>query len=174
MNIKFLSFLAALTLPLSANAAMPYIGLYQTIDDETNTPKSIVALYEYADGDDTDVAGRIVALYGADGKISETISNPTRIADKVKGSPKMVGLDIIWDMEWGADDKEYSDGKIMDPKSGKIYSSVMWQDTPGKLNVRGKIGPFGRTQHWNTLEAAALPAELQNIDTVAWKPVVVK
>ena len=47
----------------------------------------------------------------------------------------------------------------------------MWQDTPAVLNVRGKIGPFGRTQKWNTMEKSALPTDLQNIDTSTWKPV---
>ena len=174
MNMKIFAMLAGVFVPMVANAAAPFVGLYQTIDDETNTPKSIVALYEYTDGDDTNLAGRIVALYGADGTISETLANPTRVANNVKGAPKMVGLDIIWDMEYDADDKEYSDGKIMDPKSGKIYSSVMWQDTPDALNVRGKIGPFGRTQKWNVLNGADVPTELQNLDTGLWKPVVNK
>ena len=159
-------------LPFVSNAAMPFVGFYQTIDDETNLPKSIVALYEYADGDDMELAGRIVALYNTDGTISETLSNPTRVAEKVKGAPKMVGLDIIWGMEW--DDDEYEDGKIMDPKTGKIYSSVMWQDTPAVLNVRGKIGPFGRTQHWNVLDAATLPVDLQSLDTATWSPKIIK
>ena len=159
-------------LPLVSNAAMPFVGFYQTIDDETNLPKSIVALYEYSDGEDTELAGRIVALYNADGTISETLSNPTRVADKVKGAPKMVGLDIIWGMEW--DDGEYEDGKIMDPKTGKIYSSVMWQDVPTVLNVRGKIGPFGRTQKWNVLDVTTLPAELQSLDTTTWSPKIIK
>ncbi len=174
MNMKFFGFFAVLLLSFTANAATPFVGLYQTIDDETNSPKSIVALYEYKDGDDMNLAGRIVALYGTDGKISETLSNPVRVAEKVKGSPKMVGLDIIWDMEWDNDDNEYNDGKIMDPKSGKVYSSVIWQETPEKLNVRGKIGPFGRTQNWNTLDANKLPSELQNLDTTNWKPVIEK
>ena len=174
MKMKFLAAVLGAIMPIVANGALPFVGLYQTIDDETNLPKSIVALYEYTDGDDTDLAGRIVALYGADGVISETLSNPTRVADNVKGAPKMVGLDIIWDMEWDADDNRFEDGKIMDPKSGKIYSSVMWQDTPAVLNVRGKIGPFGRTQKWNVVDAKNLPAELQNIDTSTWKPVVHK
>ena len=174
MNFKILSFLAVFLAPMVANSTMPYIGFYQTIDDETNTPKSIVALYEYVDGDEKNVAGRIVALYGSDGTVSETLSAPVRIAEHVTGTPKMVGLDIIWGMEWDSDDSEYSDGKIMDPKSGKVYSSVMWQDTPAVLNVRGKIGPFGRTQHWNVLELSGLPAELQNLDTAAWQPILYK
>ena len=161
-------------LPFGLNAALPFVGLYQTIDDETNMPKSIVQLYEYADGDDMLLAGRIVALYNTDGAISETISNPTRVAEKVKNQPKMVGLDIIWDMEWDSDDNKYNDGKIMDPKSGKIYSSVMWQDVPSILNVRGKIGPFGRTQNWNVLDVSSLPTELQSLDVSTWTPVINK
>ncbi|MBO5739656.1 MAG: DUF2147 domain-containing protein [Alphaproteobacteria bacterium] len=174
MNFKFLSVLAGLLLPVVANGAMPHVGFYQTIDDETKSPKSIVALYEYTDGDDVELAGRIIALYGTDGAVSETLSNPVRVADSVSGAPKMVGLDIIWNMEWDADDSRYEDGKIMDPKSGKIYSSLMWQETPGVLNVRGKIGPFGRTQYWNVMSVSDLPLDLQNLDMSKWAPKVIK
>lgn len=160
--------------PFVAHAANPIAGMYQTIDDKTNQPKSIVAIYEYNDDDDVEVAGRIVALYGADGKISETIANPVKIADKVKGAPHYAGLDIIWDMEWDDDDNRYEDGKIMDPTSGSVYSSVIWQEAPGTLNVRGKIGPIGRTQKWRALDAANLPAEIKNIDTSNWTPKIRK
>ena len=125
MTKRILSIFGALLLPIVANASIAHVGVYQTIDDETNSPKSIVALYEYADGDEAKLAGRIIALYNADGTIAETLSNPTRIADKVKGTPKMVGMDIIWDMEWDNDDSRFEDGKIMDPKSGKVYSSLV-------------------------------------------------
>ncbi len=160
-----------------AASALPLTGFYQTIDDETNKPKSIVALYEYNDGDDIELAGRIIALYDAEtGKISETLNNPVRVADKVKGAPKMAGLDIIWDMEWDADDAKFEDGKIMDPKKGSVYSSVIWLDKKdsSKLQVRGKIGPFGRTQTWNVMQVSDLPAELQKLDTKTWSPVVIK
>lgn len=171
MRKSFLCTLTAILFPALANAAMPFAGTYQTIDDETNTPKSIVQIYEYMDDDDIEIAGRIIALYGPDGQISETLANPTRVAENVKGKPKMVGLDIIWGMEWEDDERQYEDGKIMDPKSGKVYSSVMWQETPEILNVRGKIGPFGRTQKWNKIDPATLPAELQNIDTNTWRSI---
>lgn len=156
----------------NAIASLPLVGIYQTIDDETNMPKSIVMLYEYKDGDDSELAGRIVALYDEKGNISETLANPVKLADKVKGSPKYVGLDIIWGMEWDADDEEYQDGKIMDPKKGKVYSSVIWKDNKDKVRVRGKIGPFGRTQTWNVLTVSDLPAEIQTIDTTNWKPII--
>lgn len=168
MKKIFSVMVAMCMLPMIANAG-PITGFYQTIDDKTNQPKSIVALYEYADDDDMELAGRIVALYDANGKITETIANPVKVADKIKGTPHYAGLDIIWDMEWDADDNRYEDGKIMDPTSGKVYSSVMWMDTPGELNVRGKIGPIGRTQHWRAIDAKNIP-ELKDIDTSKWTP----
>lgn len=171
MKKKFILTTLCSFVPLFANATMPLVGVYQTIDDETQQPKSIVQIYEYKDEEETKIAGRIVALYNEQGQISETISNPVRVAERVKGAPKMVGLDIIWGMEWDAGDSEYSDGKIMDPKSGKVYSSVIWQKDPSVLNVRGKIGPFGRTQNWNPMDVAKLPLDIQNIDTTDWVPV---
>ncbi|MDR0803958.1 MAG: DUF2147 domain-containing protein [Rickettsiales bacterium] len=156
-----------------ANAAMPLTGFYQTIDDEIKKPKSIVRLYECGEN----LCGRIVALYDLEsGKVSETLNKPERVADKVDGAPKMAGLDIIWNMKWDADDNEYSGGKIMDPKKGSVYSSVIWADKndADKLNVRGKIGPFGRTQIWNVMNAAELPSDLQKLDTGKWEAKIIK
>ncbi|MCM1294716.1 MAG: DUF2147 domain-containing protein [Muribaculaceae bacterium] len=150
----FFAFIAGIVITSLANAA-PLTGLYQTIDDKTNQPKAIVALYEYMDADDTGLAGRIVAVY-RDGAV-------------VTDSP-VIDMDIIRDMKWDADDNRYEDGKITDPQTGKVYSSVIWQDVPGKLNVRGKVGPFGRTQIWNALTGDKIPSELKNLDTSNWKP----
>ncbi len=172
MKYKIISLLlAAFFAPTLVSAALPFVGMYQTIDDETSLPKSIVALYEY----DNKLAGRIVALYGADGTISETMAAPVRVAENVSGAPKYVGLDIIWGMTWDSDDSEYADGKIMDPAKGKVYSSVIWQDSDkSKLRVRGKIGPFGRTQNWNVLNVSDLPAQLRDVSTDGWAPIIRK
>ena len=154
--------------------ALPHTGLYRTIDDETNRPKSIVAIYEYkTDAGDDNIAGRIVALYGEDGKISETPVNATKVASKVVGNPRVVGMDIIWKMKWSDKNNEYTGGQIMDPANGKVYSSVIWRDGD-ILNVRGKIGPFGRTQKWQPIDGADAPAELKNLDTENWKPIIRK
>lgn len=166
---KVLFFLMGVMVWGAAHAAIPFGDVYQTIDDKTGQPKSIVQLYEYTDEDDVKLAGRIIALYGADGQVAETFKNATRVAENVHGAPKYVGLDIIWDMEWDADDNQYEDGKIMDPQSGKVYSSVIWRDGAA-LNVRGKIGPFGRTQTWRPLDGEKLPAELQSLNTQNWTP----
>ncbi len=168
MKHKFITgIIIGIFTPLVVLAEIPFVGMYQTIDDETNKPKSIVALYEH----NNKLAGRIVALYDPDGKISETPANPTRIADQVNGDPKYIGLDVVWNMKWDSNDNEYADGKIMDPKSGKIYSCVIWQNSDkSKLQVRGKIGPFGRTQVWNVINISDMPMELQNINSTEWIP----
>lgn len=171
---NIVSFFLCFFVCLDVFAAVPFTGFYQTIDDETNKPKSIVALYEYKDSGDSLLAGRIIALYDANGGLSDTLNNPIKTADKVEGKPKYVGLDIVWDMEWDAEDKEFFGGKIMDPKNGKVYSSVIWQEDESELKVRGKIGPFGRTQVWKVLNISDLPVDLQSLNINAWTPVVRK
>jgi uncharacterized protein (DUF2147 family) len=155
----------------TANATMPLVGFYKTIDDKTNAPRSIIRLYECGDL----LCGRIVALYNVDtGEISETIKAPARIAERVRGRPKMVGLDVIWNMTWNDRSSEYTGGRIMDPQSGSTYSSVIWQDRDNAdiLRVRGRIGPVGRTQSWHRMAESNLPAELRGLDASNWQPVI--
>ena len=64
---------------------------------------------------------------------------------KIPGSPKILGLDIIWDLEKDGD--SYSGGEVLDPVKGKVYGCEIWRD--GKnLIVRGKIAFLGRNQTW--------------------------
>lgn len=178
MKKSIFSVLFSIFLIGSANAVLPNTGFYQTIDDGTHKPKSIVALYEYKDGDIAKLGGRIVALYDREGNgtITETLNNPVRVAEKVKGQPKMAGLDILWNMNWNVDDSEYSGGRIMDPKKGSVYRCSIWMDEKDttKLHVRGKIGPFGRTQTWNVMQVSELPKDVQKLNMKNWKPVVME
>jgi uncharacterized protein (DUF2147 family) len=47
------------------------------------------------------------------------------------------------------DGNDYN-GKILDPKHGKIYKCVVSLEEKDKLKVRGYVGIslFGRTQYW--------------------------
>jgi len=168
MKIKVLVLLLALS---ASVFALDLDGFYKTIDDKTGNARSIVRLYKCGDA----LCGRIVALYDEKGaKIEETLNAPVRIADKVSGSPKTAGLDIIWNMK--LDDDEYSGGKILDPHSGSVYSCVIWKDKKDakKLNVRGKIGPIGRTQVWSVFDVGNLPDDLKNLDVSKWTPKIIK
>jgi uncharacterized protein (DUF2147 family) len=48
------------------------------------------------------------------------------------------------------EDDEYSNGKILDPKNGKLYKCSISLESKDKLKVRGYIGIslIGRTQYW--------------------------
>jgi uncharacterized protein (DUF2147 family) len=168
MKIKTLALLFALSTVVFAG---DLDGFYKTIDDKTGNAKSIVRIYKCGDA----ICGRIVALYDEKGaKIEETLNAPSRVAEKVSGSPKMAGLDIIWNMK--PDKDEFSGGKILDPKSGSVYTCVIWHEKNDakKLNVRGKIGPIGRTQVWSVFDASGLPEDLKNLDVSKWTPKIVK
>ena len=69
-------------------------------------------------------------------------------SDDRKGKP-ILGLEIIRGAK-KADDKDvWEGGKILDPENGRNYTLRMTPVEGGKkLEVRGSIGPFGRTQTW--------------------------
>ena len=60
------------------------LGYWTTIDDETNTPKSVVQIYEYQ--------GKIY------GRVVELFQNKQAVA-KLPDEPLIKGLDVIWDIE---------------------------------------------------------------------------
>ncbi len=117
-------------------------GLWKTIDDNTHKPKSIVKIY-LKDGK---LYGDVVKLFRQPGE------NPDPICDKCddddpRKNQKVLGMTIITDMEYDADDNEWDDGEILDPKNGKTYDCKLWVEN-GKLMVRGYIAFFYRTQEW--------------------------
>jgi uncharacterized protein (DUF2147 family) len=52
------------------------------------------------------------------------------------------------------DGEEYSGGKILDPKNGKLYKCYITLEGNDKLKVRGYIGIslLGRTQYWKRVK----------------------
>ncbi len=114
----------------AAQALGNVTGYWTTIDDETQEAKSVVQIYEYK--------GK---LYG---RVVELLKEPGAKA-KIKGSPAIKGLTIIWDLEKDGD--SYSGGEILDPQKGKVYGCEIWREGE-KLIVRGKIAFLGRNQTW--------------------------
>lgn len=115
---------------LATQAAAGITGYWTTVDDETKEAKSVVQVYEYQ--------GKYY------GRVVELLQNPGARA-KIKGSPSIKGLTIIWDLEKDGD--SYSGGEILDPQKGKVYGCEMWRDG-ANLIVRGKIAFLGRNQTW--------------------------
>ncbi len=52
-------------------------------------------------------------------------------------SRKWLGLDILSKLKYNADDDEWQDGIIYDPKHGREWDSVAWIDDSGLLKVKG-------------------------------------
>ena len=128
--MKKILLLALMFMPFMSWASDDVAGYWTTIDDETNTPKSVVQIYEYQGK----VYGRVVELF----------QNKQAVA-KLPDKPLIKGLDVIWDMEKKKD--KYTGGEILDPKTGKVYACDLWRDGD-KLIVRGKIAFLGRNQTW--------------------------
>ena len=137
-------FFAALAFSIAAGvsfAQMTPVGNWHTIDDKTHEIKSEVQITETGGV----LSGKVTKLLRKDAKQDAVCDE---CSDDRKDKP-MLGLEIIRGAK-KADGKDiWEDGKILDPENGKSYTLKMTPIEGGKkLEVRGSIGPFGRTQTW--------------------------
>lgn len=114
-------------------------GKWKTIDDETGEAKSVVEVFEK----DGKVYGKVIEILNPAKKDSK--------CQNCKGEDKdkpILGLMIIKGLK--KDGKEYTDGDILDPQKGKLYSCTIKLDGNDKLSVRGYMGIslIGRSQTW--------------------------
>lgn len=60
----------------------------------------------------------------------------------------IIGMTVIWDLI--PEEGQYIDGKILVPRSGKIYGVKVYPVNPDKISVRGYIGfgLIGKTIYW--------------------------
>jgi uncharacterized protein (DUF2147 family) len=119
-------------------------GQWKTIDDKTNQPKSIVKIYQKGGK----YYGKITKLFRQKGEDKNPLCNKCKEGDPRKGKP-IKGMVILKDLV--KKDDKYADGKILDPKNGKVYTCKLWIDE-GKLKVRGYVGFFFRTQTWHRVK----------------------
>lgn len=70
--------------------------------------------------------------------------------DVSKRGRAIVGSNILIGLEWDADDNEWDDGEIYDPKNGSTYSLYAQLESENKLFLKGYIGfsLIGRSTHW--------------------------
>jgi uncharacterized protein (DUF2147 family) len=141
--MKFL-FAAALLLPALAFAQATPVGLWKTIDDDGKTAKSLVRISEQGG-----------TLVGSIDKLLDAKDPADAKCDKCKDDRKdqpVVGLQIIRGVK-GEGDGTWGGGEILDPNNGKTYRTRLKPIEGGKkLEMRGYIGPFYRTQTWIRVE----------------------
>lgn len=125
----------------AAMAQMTPVGAWHTVDDKTKEVKSEIVITENAGV----LSGRIAKLLRKDAKQDEVCHECT---DDRKGKP-MLGLEIIRGAKKVDGKDVWEDGKILDPENGKTYTLRLTPiDGGAKLEVRGSIAFFGRTQTW--------------------------
>ena len=116
------------------------VGLWRSIDDKTGQPKAEIRIK----ANDAGVLSGVVekAIIASDEPLC--IECP----DDRKDKPKL-GLEIIRGAARAGDKPGWEGGTIIDPDNGRIYKLRLTPaDAGNKLEVRGALGPFWRTQTW--------------------------
>jgi uncharacterized protein (DUF2147 family) len=117
------------------------VGLWKTIDDKTNKPRSIVRIVE----ENGEFKG-LVEKGLVEGESADRVCDK---CDPPRKGQKILGMTFMWGLK--KDGNEFKGGEILDPDNGKIYKCKMkLVDGGKKLDVRGYIGIslIGRTQTW--------------------------
>ncbi|HVZ43562.1 MAG TPA: DUF2147 domain-containing protein [Ramlibacter sp.] len=132
---------AGIVFAQSAFAQSSPVGLWRNIDDKTGEVKAEIRITDNSGV----LSGRI------ERRLTKT-AKPDAVCDECsddrKGKP-MDGLEIIRGARRVDSEDVWRGGKILDPENGREYTLRLTPMEGGrKLEVRGSIGPFGRTQTW--------------------------
>lgn len=127
----------------SSFAQMTPVGTWHSIDDKTGEAKAEIQIVDK----DGALSGRVVKSLRNDPNAKKTCDE---CKDDRKGQA-IIGMEIVRGVKPDASGENLwaSGGKILDPENGKDYTVKMVPQEGGKkLQVRGYIGPFYRTQTW--------------------------
>ena len=134
----------AFALAFAASAAMAQmtpVGLWKTIDDTDGSAKSEIRIVDNAGV----VSGKIEKILDPKSKPGELCVECT---DERKDQP-ILGMEILRGLKRTEGQDVWEGGKVLDPKNGKIYRATVKPIEGGaKLQMRGYIGFFYRTQTW--------------------------
>lgn len=138
-------------------------GFWETIDDQTKKPSSVIAIYFYQNK----YYGRIIGTMNENGKIDDSIYHPISRAPGIKGTPHYCGLDIVWGLEL-SEEGVYK-GHVYDPKEGKVYKAEVWRK--GKdLVLRGEVLIFGRDVIWPPFPEKGFKGDFKMPDVTKFIP----
>ena len=137
-----IAVLAVCGFSVSAMAQMTPVGVWQTIDDKDGTVKSEIRIVETAGV----VSGKVDKIVDPKAKQDDKCVECT---DERKDQP-ILGMEILRGLKKAEGKDVWEGGSILDPKNGKVYKATITPIEGGKkLQMRGYIGFFYRTQVWN-------------------------
>ncbi|WP_372826888.1 DUF2147 domain-containing protein [Polaromonas sp.] len=126
---------------VSGFAQMTPVGLWRNVDDKTGEAKAEIRIVETGGV----FSGKLEKRLGKDVKADAVCEE---CSDERKGK-LLTGLELIRGAKKNEGKDVWEGGKILDPENGRDYTLRMTPVEGGKkLEVRGSIGPFGRTQTW--------------------------
>jgi len=140
MNLKLLSLF--LTISTVSFAQNQIIGKWLTQDKDAN-----VELYQQKGK----YYGKIVWLKDQNnnkGKPKVDENNPNQA---LRNTP-IIGLIFLKDFVYSPNDKQWIDGSIYDPKSGRTYKSTLWLNDNNSIKVRGYWGILYNTATWTRIK----------------------
>ncbi|MCR4734452.1 MAG: DUF2147 domain-containing protein [Treponema sp.] len=137
-------------------AADPAEGYWVSVDEKTNEETAGWKIWQ----EGGKLYGKILSLAGkpqdemttgGKGKSYDNFMNGVDV-----GTLRTVGTTWIWDLSNQGNGK-WANGYIIDPGDGKRYKCrITFHKADGKkyktdtLEMRGEVGPFGRSQFWKT------------------------
>ncbi len=121
------------------------VGLWHSVDDRTGEVKGEIRIVEQGGA----LSGRLQRSLKKDTAADAVCEACT---DDRKGRP-IAGLEIVRGGRKVAQQDVWEDGRILDPENGKEYRARFTPlDGGRRLEVRGYLGPFWRTQTWTRQE----------------------
>lgn len=137
MKKQFFTFLL-LMLAVSVNAQSIF-GKWNSTNEDTGEIDSVIEVYEKN--------GKAYAKVVEIKDLERQNSVCTECKGKNKGK-KIMGLNILTGLKKDGD--EWSGGKILDPRNGKVYKCYIKLVNANKLKLRGYIGfaLLGKTAYW--------------------------
>ena len=130
-----LAFSMLFSMSMLAQSGDKIIGYYLTFDDKTGAEKSQVQIMKAQNGT---YFGKIVWLKEPNRNGAPKMDENN--SDKKLKSRPIMGLAIIKDFVYNAEDNEWTDGSIYNPTNGKIYHCIIKFDGANKLKVTGYVG----------------------------------
>ncbi len=135
---RYILVLVMLLVTISVSSQTIF-GKWKTVDDETGEEKSIVEIYK----ENGKVYGKIIEIFDP-----EKRDLPCKFCKGDDYNKPVLGLQIIKNMIKIGD--VFKKGTITNPEDGKVYDCRLKldEDNSNKLQVRGYIAFFFRTQYW--------------------------
>jgi uncharacterized protein (DUF2147 family) len=141
LSVRALVAIAIAASAMAAQAQMTPVGNWHSFDEKTGELKSLIVIADTGGA----LNGRIDKLLRKEADQKGVCKECT---DDRKDKP-MLGLEIIRGAKQVEGKEVWEGGKILDPENGKNYALRLTPIEGGKkLEVRGSIAFFGRTQTW--------------------------